>query len=160
MYNYKQLYKLSKTELVNLVIRESGTGLIRGPEDAHKFFADFAGLVKDWQKEHFIVLCVNTKNYVIHSELVSLGHLTASLVHPREVFKNVLSVKGTAGIIIGHNHPSGDPEPSLNDREITEMIFKAGKLLGIPLLDSIVFTKLGKYYSFSEKGRLQDDNQL
>jgi len=136
-----------------LVIKEK-TGSLRGPADANKFFAEFSGLVKDWNKEHFIVLCVNTKNFVVHSELVSLGHLTASLVHPREVFKNIITVKGTAGIIIGHNHPSGDTDPSIQDQEITNMIFDGGKLLGIPLLDSLIFTKLGDYYSFNEKGRL------
>jgi len=151
--NYKQLHFLTKSELVNLVMEKNG-GLIRGPEDANKFFADLAGLVKDWTKEHFIVLCLNTKNFVVHAELVSLGHLTASLVHPREVFKNVVSIPLTAGIIIGHNHPSGDPTPSIQDDEITEMIKSGGKLLGIPLLDHIIFSKTGRFFSYNEKGKL------
>ena len=151
--NQSALASLTKKELVNLVMESHG-GLLRGGEDANKFFTDFSGLVKDWYKEHFIVLCLNTKNYVIHSEIVSIGHLTASLVHPREVFKNVLTKAGTAGIIIGHNHPSGDPTPSENDKEITGMIKKGGGFLGIPLLDHIIFTKVGKYYSFAENDKL------
>jgi len=151
--NQSFLNNLTKKELITLVMEANGY-LIGGPGDAYKFFADFAGLVKDWYKEHFIVICLNTKNFVIHSEVVSMGHLTASLVHIREVFKNVLTTPGIAGIIIVHNHPSGDPNPSEEDKEITQVVKDGGKFLGIPLLDHIIFTKIGKYYSFNEQGRL------
>jgi len=154
MYNYAQLQKLSKAELITLVVKESSKGIITGPDKVNSFFTDFSGLVKDWNKEHFIVLAVNTKNIIVHSELVSMGHLTSSLVHPREVFKNIIQVPGIAGFIIGHNHPSGDPQPSCADADITNMLSDGGKLLGLPLLDHVIFTKSGRYYSFQDKGRL------
>lgn len=153
-YNYNQLLKLNKTELLKLLVKEtSNKGLIRGPEDADRFIKDFSGLVTNWDKEHFIGLYLDTKNFVKHAEIISIGHLTASLVHPREVLAPALKYKA-AGLIVGHNHPSGDPEPSEPDKDITEMINKACKTLNIPLLDHIIFSKDGRFYSFNEKGRI------
>lgn len=154
IYNYQQLQKLTKSELITIVVKETSKGIMTGPAKANAFFTDFSGLVNDWQKEHFIVLAVNTKNVVVHSELVSMGHLTASLVHPREVFKNIVQIPSVAGFIVGHNHPSGDPTPSPEDRNITSMLQRGGELLNIPLLDHIVFTRAGNFYSFNDKGDL------
>lgn len=125
-----------------------GRQLIRGPEDVYKYAAEMAGLVK----ENFRGLYLNTKNYIIHDEVISIGHLTASLVHPREVFKPAIEYSA-AGLIVLHNHPSGDPEPSVQDKEITEMLVKAGKTLGIPLLDHVIIGT-EKFYSFNEKGMI------
>lgn len=153
-YSYSQLQKLNKTELLKLLVKETGNkGLIRGPEDADKFLKEFSGLVTNWDKEHFIGLYLDTKNFVKHAEIISIGHLTASLVHPREVLAPALKYKA-AGLIVGHNHPSGDTEPSIQDGEITTMIKDACKTLNIPLLDHIIFTQAGKFFSFNEKGRI------
>ena len=153
-YSYNQLQKLNKTELLKLLVKETGNkGLIRGPEDADKFLKEFSGLVTNWDKEHFIGLYLDTKNFVKHAEIISIGHLTASLVHPREVLAPALKYKA-AGLIVGHNHPSGDTEPSVNDAEITDMINKACKTLSLPLLDHIIFSKDGRFYSFNEKGKI------
>ena len=125
-----------------------GRQLIRGPEDVFKYAEEMSGLVK----ENFRGLYLNPKNYIIHDEVISIGHLTASLVHPREVFKPAIEYSA-AGLIVIHNHPSGDPDPSVQDKEITEMLVAAGKTLGIPLLDHIIIGN-GRYYSFNDKGQL------
>ena len=101
------------------------------------------------EQECFIVLLLNTKNVIIEQQLVSIGTVNSSLVHPREVFKEAIR-KNSAHIILVHNHPSGDPEPSDEDHQITEMMKKAGKLLGIPVLDHVVIGDK-RYYSFNDE---------
>jgi DNA repair protein RadC len=92
------------------------------------------------KKEHFVVLYLNARNQLVHKEIISIGTLNASLVHPREVFKPAIDCL-TVSIIAAHNHPSGDPEPSEDDMEITKRLQEAGKILGIELLDHIIITK-------------------
>lgn len=101
------------------------------------------------EQECFIVLLLNTKNVLIEQHLVSIGTINSALVHPREVFKEAIR-KNAANIILVHNHPSGDPEPSDEDHQITVQMTKAGKLLGIPVLDHVVIGD-GRYYSFNDK---------
>ena len=101
------------------------------------------------EQECFIVLLLNTKNVVIEQHLVSIGTIDSALVHPREVFKEAIR-KNATNIIIVHNHPSGNPEPSDEDHQITVQMTKAGKLLGIPVLDHVVIGD-GWYYSFNDK---------
>jgi DNA repair protein RadC len=84
--------------------------------------------------------------------MVSLGSLTGSLVHPREVFKGAL-LSSAASVILLHNHPSGDPKPSAEDREVTRKLVEAGKLLGVPVLDHVIIGERS-YYSFRETGEL------
>ena len=122
--------------------------LIRGPEDVFEYAKDMSTLVK----ENFRGLFLNSKNYIIHDEIVSIGHLTASLVHPREVFRSAFEYSA-AGIIVLHNHPSGDPEPSDNDKKITKKLVEAGKILNIPVLDHIIIGD-EKYFSFNDNGEL------
>ena len=100
--------------------------------------------------EQFAVVSVNCKNHVIGFEVISKGSLNSSIVHPREVF-NMAIVNHAAGIIIAHNHPSGVPEPSREDKDLTKTLFEAGKMLGIPILDHLI---IGEriYYSFKEHG--------
>ena len=123
--------------------------LIRGPEDVFEYAKDMSTLVK----ENFRGLFLNSKNYIIHDEIISIGHLTASLVHPREVFKSAIEYSA-AGIIVLHNHPSGDPEPSENDKKITKTLVETGKILNIPVLDHIIIGD-EKYYSFNDNGALK-----
>jgi len=104
---------------------------------------------KDKKEEHFYVLMLDTKNNIIAEQLISKGILDASIIHPREVFKP--AIKNSASkIILVHNHPSGDPNPSSEDLEITERLIKAGEEIGISVLDSVI---LGgdKYWSWKEK---------
>ena len=102
------------------------------------------------KKEHFVVLYLNARNQLVHKETISIGTLNASLVHPREVFEGAISHLA-AQIIIAHNHPSGDPEPSEDDLVITKRLVEAGKILGIDVLDHIIIAKQ-RFISFKEKG--------
>lgn len=102
------------------------------------------------KKEHFIVFFLDSRNQQIHREIISIGTINASLVHPREVFEPAirhLSVQ----IILAHNHPSGDLEPSEEDLTVNKRLTEAGKLLGIEVLDHIIVTK-DSFISFKEKG--------
>ena len=103
-------------------------------------------------KEHFRGLYLNTKNYVIHDEIISIGHLSGALVHPREVFKAAVEFSASSVIIV-HNHPSGDPEPSKNDDKITQMIKEAGNIMNIPLTDHVIIGE-SSYYSYNEKNKM------
>ena len=99
-------------------------------------------------REKFICLHLNTKNQLISFEVVSTGSLTASIVHPREVYKAAI-LANAASVVFMHNHPSGDPEPSLDDIEVTRRLVKAGEILGINILDHIVVAQKG-YFSFRQ----------
>ena len=129
----------------------SNTGsrkLIRGPEDVFEYTKDMSTLVK----EHFRGLYLNTKNYVIHDEIISIGHLSGALVHPREVFKAAVEFSASSLIVV-HNHPSGDPEPSKNDDKITQMLKEAGNVMNIPMTDHVIIGE-SSYYSYNEKMKI------
>ncbi len=106
--------------------------------------------LKDYSKEHFYLIALDSRNWSIHE--VSLGTLNASIVHPREAFTEAIKSKA-ASVIIAHNHPSGDPEPSQDDLEITKRLVEAGKVLDIEVLDHIIVTK-ETFLSMKEKGIL------
>ncbi|MBU2504040.1 MAG: DNA repair protein RadC [Nanoarchaeota archaeon] len=106
--------------------------------------------LKDYSKEHFYLIALDSRNWSIHE--VSLGTLNASIVHPREAFTEAIKSKA-ASVIIVHNHPSGDPEPSQDDLEITKRLVEAGKVLDIEVLDHIIVTK-ETFLSMKEKGIL------
>ena len=102
--------------------------------------------------EQFIVLHLDTKNAIRTLQVVSTGTMNASLVHPREVFRTAI-LNGAARVIVLHNHPSGDPQPSEEDTAMTERLKEAGKIIGIALLDHIVVCQ-NRYYSFKDEGGL------
>lgn len=99
-------------------------------------------------KEQFVVILLNNKNKVIGTEVVSEGSLSSSIVHPREVFAPAL-LHHAAAIMVAHNHPSGDPKPSIEDEEVTRQLLRSGKVLGIPMIDHVIIGD-GNYYSFLE----------
>lgn len=103
-------------------------------------------------REAFLALHLNHKNQLDGVHVVSIGSLSAGLVHPREVFKSAI-LTNAAAIIVMHNHPSGDPTPSREDRDITERLKKAGDILGVPLMDHVVIGA-DSYRSFGEMGSL------
>ena len=107
----------------------------------------------DADKEHFVLLTMNNKNRVNGFKVVSTGSLTASLVHPREVWRAALSLCAAAVIFV-HNHPSGEPGPSQEDQEITRRLKETGDLLGIRVLDHVVLGDNEQFFSFSDKGLL------
>ncbi len=102
--------------------------------------------------EKFIAVLLNTKNEVINWEVISIGSLNASIVHPREVFNRAIK-RSAASLIVVHNHPSGHIDPSREDINITKRLFEAGQLIGIPLIDHIIIGR-DKYYSFKEENQL------
>jgi DNA repair protein RadC len=95
------------------------------------------GQLKGKKKEHFLVICLDTRNRLINCRPVSMGSLDTSIVHPREVFKEAVSASA-ASVIFVHNHPSGDTEPSKEDVELTKRLVKAGEIIGIDVLDHII----------------------
>jgi DNA repair protein RadC len=112
---------------------------IRGPDDV---VALVGPKLRGEHREHFIVLLLNARHEVIGSETVSIGSLNASIVHPREVFKPAV-LASAASIVLVHNHPSGDPEPSEEDLSITKRLVEAGELLGIGVLDHVILACRG-----------------
>ena len=107
----------------------------------------------DVDREHFVIILLNQKNRVLGVSTISIGSLTASIVHPREVFKGAI-LSNAASIICGHNHPSTDCKPSKEDRAITTRLVEAGRLLGISLLDHVIISGTGKYFSFADENLL------
>ena len=137
------IFQLSK----ELLMPDEKEYYIKQPSDAYEYLK-FMAL---YPEENLMVLCLNTKNRIIHSALVSKGTLNSSLVHPREVFKQAIRIHA-ASIIIAHNHPSGDSiNLSSEDINITNRLKECGKLLGIELLDHIIIGD-GTFTSLKEKG--------
>src|SRR5712692_98326 len=108
----------------------------------------------DVDREHFVILMLDQKNKVIGINTVSVGSLTASICHPREIYKPAI-LCNAASIICGHNHPSGDCQPSREDRALTQRLVEAGKLLGISVLDHVIIGGEGRYFSFADEGLLE-----
>ncbi len=138
-------------ELGRRLAREGPTerSRIRGPGDVYERCAP---ALRDLDQEEFRVLLMNTQHAVMAELMVTRGTLDASVVHPREVFKRAV-VESAAALILVHNHPSGDPAPSAEDREVTDQLARAGKILGIPVLDHVVIGD-ARYVSFAEAGLL------
>jgi len=113
---------------------------ILSPQDVWNACAD----IRDSKKEHFVVFYLDTQNRLIERQVISIGTLSSSLVHPREVFEPAVKLSA-ASIIIAHNHPSNNIEPSTEDREITDRLKGAGKIMGIEVIDHIILTK--SYYT-------------
>ena len=121
---------------------------INEPGDVFPMVAHWA----DRPQEHFLTISLNGAHEVLRLRVVSQGILNRTIVHPREVFADPLADRAAA-IVCAHNHPSGNVAPSREDRELTKRLEKAGEILGIPLLDHIVFSNT-TYYSFLEDGEL------
>lgn len=122
---------------------------VRGPADV---FRHFHPRLRDARHERFLLVLLDGRHRMLREVVISQGTLTASLVHPREVFRPALR-EAAAAVVLVHNHPSGDPTPSREDREITERLAAAGELLGIPVLDHVVVAERG-YASLREAGAL------
>jgi DNA repair protein RadC len=146
------------------VIRPVYKSLVVAEEARHWFTPDtsissssrvadlFAHLEKE-AKEMFICCHLNAKNQLLCVETVSVGSLSASIVHPREIFKSAL-LSSAASVVLVHNHPSGDPTPSREDLDITKRLKDAGELLGIRVLDHVIIGSQGRYISFADRDLL------
>jgi len=119
---------------------------ITSPQDIAE---EFIPILRDEIKEQFIVVCLSTSNKIIRKEIISVGNLNSSIVHPREVFK-VAVENNAASIILIHNHPSGNPEPSNEDISITKKLVEAGKMMEIPVFDHIIIAG-NNYTSFVDR---------
>lgn len=123
--------------------------VIRTPQDGANYVMNDMRFLS---QEHFVCLYLNIKNQVIHRQTIFIGSLNASIVHPREVFKEALR-RSAASIICFHNHPSGDPSPSKEDIEVTKRLAECGKIMGIEILDHLIIGEK-KFVSLREKGYL------
>jgi len=121
------------------------TNIINQPLEATRIART---LITDWYKEHFIGIYLNTRTKIKKAELISLGILNACLIHPRETFHPALAISATK-IIVLHNHPSSDLEPSEDDLSVTRRLQQAGNILGIELIDHIIFNE-ERYLSMKE----------
>lgn len=133
-------------EIAKRIFKNDPTVKINSPSDVVKVI----GHIRDKKKEHFVALYLDARNQLITTEIISIGTLNSSLVHPREVFSPAIK-HNAVSIIVAHNHPSGDPEPSRDDELVTKRLVEAGKILGIDVVDHIVITKLD-HVSLKDKG--------
>jgi DNA repair protein RadC len=122
---------------------------IRGSLDVYRHYLP---LLRDQKREVFLALLLDSKHRVLKELIVSTGSVNLSIVHPREVFNPAVR-ESAAAVIVLHNHPSGDPAPSREDRELTSRLVKAGEIMGIALLDHLIIGD-GQYVSFAEQGFL------
>jgi len=138
---------LASQELVKraLKIQDSGLPIVQSINDVILQ----VGYIREKTREHFVAIYLNARNELLFRKHIFIGTLNASLVHPREIFSEALR-HNAASVILVHNHPSGDAEPSEDDLAITKRILEAGKIMGIDVLDHVIITKT-KVFSFKEK---------
>jgi DNA repair protein RadC len=137
------------------LVREPGVTLAdrplaKDPAAAARILAEYIG---DRDREVFAVALVTIRHRILGLHQVSVGCLSSSVVHMREVFKPAI-LAGAAALIAAHSHPSGDPEPSADDLALTRRLAAAGALLGIDVLDHLILGELGRYVSLKERGLL------
>lgn len=142
--------------IYKVVLERSGTQVcedskvVDSPSVAVDVLRQYIG---DSDREQFVMMALDARGRIIGINTVSVGTVAASLVHPREVFKTAISLNAV-GIVVAHNHPSGDPAPSMEDKDATRRLSKAGEILGIPLQDHVIIGAPGKHFSFKESGLL------
>ncbi|PJN87424.1 RadC family protein [Bacillus sp. mrc49] len=147
----KAIHILASVELGRRMnqLNDQDRYVIRSPEDGANYCMEEMRFLT---QEHFVCLYLNTKNQVLQKTTIFIGSLNASIVHPREVFKEAFR-RSAASIICLHNHPSGDPTPSREDIEVTKRLAECGRIIGIEVLDHIIIGE-HKYVSLKEKGYL------
>lgn len=148
----KKLKPAKRVSIVSLKLVKESSLLykersIRSPEDGYKLMRHFLG---DLDREAFIVIALDTKNQPTSINICHVGSLNSSIVHPREVMKSAI-LSNAASILVGHNHPSGQPEPSREDIAVTHRLVEAGKVIGIDLIDHIIVGD-ETFTSLKEKG--------
>lgn len=146
-----ELQKNKLRALKNIIIFSKKENMkknkIKNPWDVYKYFIDEMGYL---EKEIFKIVLLNTKSEIIEDIDISIGTLTSSLVHPREVFREAIR-KSSHSIILVHNHPSGSIEPSVEDKNTTQRLINVGQIVGIDVLDHIIIGG-DSYFSFKENG--------
>jgi DNA repair protein RadC len=141
----KAAFELGRRSIASNPVKPSS---IKKPQDIYELLKNS---FLDLDREYFKVVHLNTKNQVIKVETTAIGVLSSSPVHPREVFKEAIKMS-SAGIVLAHNHPSGDPAPSQDDILLTNRLRNAGEILGIPVIDHVIFGD-NRYVSLKEHGQ-------
>ena len=136
---------MEQRELEERYLREVS---VKNSETAYHEMRD----IKNWDKEVFVAFYLDTRNKIISREIVSIGTLNASVVHPREIFRTAI-IRNACSIILAHNHPSGNVKPSNEDIEVTRKLKEAGVIIGIQLLDHLIVSR-EDYYSFEDENEL------
>jgi DNA repair protein RadC len=144
----EKVYEIQRIKQVIQEIEGGEKYIVRSPQDGANIASMFIG---DEDREVFFVMCLNTKNQVVAVHRCHVGALNASIVTPREVFKSAI-LNNSASIIVSHQHPSGDVNPSREDIDVTKRLVECGKILGIEVLDHIIVNDKSEYYSMKEKG--------
>ncbi len=142
----KAAFELGRRVLTSNPVQQPS---IRTPQD---IFDLLKASFQDLDREHFKVVHLNTKNQVLKIETTAIGILSSSPVHPREVFKEAVKMS-SAGLVLAHNHPSGDPTPSKDDLLLTSRLREAGEIMGIAVIDHVIFGD-NRYISLKERGYL------
>jgi len=148
----KALRILSLVEINKRYNKQDRKGYNKRISSSEDVFNMFCDRFADEKQENFVVLYLDNKNNVIKEETISIGTLNASIVHPREVFKNAIKESANTVILV-HNHPSGDCKPSKQDEEITKKLIETGKIIGIQVLDHVIIGQ-DKHYSFKDMKNL------
>lgn len=133
---------------LRLVAEAQALYQVLGPLDVARLLQELVG---DADREHFVAVYLDARHRVTHVHTVSVGHLTGTLVHPREVFKGAL-LANASSLVVGHNHPSGDLTPSPEDRAVHKRLREAGELIGIEVLDAVIVGSGRSFYSLVEEG--------
>ncbi|KFZ25873.1 MAG: hypothetical protein KQ78_01829 [Candidatus Izimaplasma bacterium HR2] len=152
----KKLLSVYEMRLKRIEACEVNDALIEYTINSPTKISEIADLLeaRELAQEKFWVIALNTKNKIIGIGQISSGTLNCSIVHPRDVFKYAIA-ENCSSIILMHNHPSGNPEPSGEDFKITEKLCDCGELLGIKVLDHIIIGSENKFYSFKEYGTIE-----
>ena len=141
-----------------MLVKESEETFTSYPrfQNSRDLFESFREEFTVLDREFFFMITLDSKNRTIGYHTISMGSLSSSVVHPREVFKPAI-LENSAAVIFLHNHPSGDPAPSREDRECTNRLTAAAKILGIRVLDHIILGE-SEYFSFADAGILTDNS--
>ena len=147
----------TKIDIVKIQMVRDGTfdygkKAIKGPQDLADLGFQF---IKNADREIFLLVCLNTRNHINCIHVVSIGTVNTALVAPREVLKAAI-LSNASSVAFIHNHPSGDPDPSQDDIQITNRLVECGRLFAIELLDHVIISDDGKYESFKEKGLIKE----
>lgn len=142
-------YETATIKIASMQVKESATVKLTSPEQAYEAMKHTANLAQ----ETFNIITLDAKNREIGKHIITIGTLTSSLVHPRDIFRAAIG-DNAQSIILAHNHPSGNPTPSSQDIEVTKKLIEAGKIMGIPVLDHVIVgrDKGNEFLSLRESG--------
>ena len=149
---YEQFSRYSKKQLIEMLAKEKAVQ-ISTPSDLYKPIMHKLDKLRFMEQEHFFVITLDGAHQIINIHITSMGLVNRTLVHPREIFRKAIADNSSA-VIIGHNHPSGSLEPSIQDQDITQRLKKAGDIIGIKLIDHIIISSTKGFFSMQEASML------